>query len=554
MPRPIALLSVWNKKGIVDFASRLVKSGWDILASGGTAKVLREAGIETRDVATMVGGGPILGHRVVTLSREVHAGLLADALKSEDLAELVSLNIPFVNLVRCDFYPLRDAIADPEATIAKVVDKTDIGGPCMVRSGAKGLRIVICRQQDMETVLQEIEATGDVSQENRQKLRARAEFEVTRYTGDSAIYHGKGQFNVVTGEQVAKFKGENGPQSPAILFSTGTNDPLALDKFTLIEGAQPSYNNWCDIDRLLQTMTHISAAWELNHGFVPLIAIGVKHGNPCGAAVDRNFTAVVRCMVLGDSRAIFGGVVMTNFPVTALIADEMAAAMPDGKARFDGVVAPAFDDGAAKTLSRVKGKCRLMANSALSRSNHSALLDTASRFRYVRGGYLAQPNYTFLLNFNDPEMRVYGERNSKAEKDLLIAWGVGCVSNSNTITIVKDGTLIGNGVGQQDRVGAAELAIKRAIDAGHGLKVSWWRRLLALLRLAKRKELKGAVAYSDSFFPFPDAVKILINAGIKTIFSTSGSVNDQVIQELCVKNRVTLYQLPDAKSRGFFGH
>jgi phosphoribosylaminoimidazolecarboxamide formyltransferase/IMP cyclohydrolase len=213
----------------------------------------------------------------------------------------------------------------------------------------------------------------------------------------------------------------------------------------------------------------------------------------------------------------------------------MAVAMPDGKARFDGVIAPGFEDGAIQILSRAKGKCRLIKNTALLDFG-SAILDTAQRFRYVRGGFLPQPNYTFVLDFNSPEMKVFGKRDLAVEENLLIAWGIGCASNSNTITIVNDVMLIGNGVGQQDRVGAAELAIKRAIDAGH------------------KEMLEGAVAYSDSFFPFPDAVQVLIDAGIRAIFSTSGSVNDQAIQELCMKNGVTLYQLPDSQARGFFGH
>ncbi len=523
-----ALISVFNKDGVVDFAQRLVKMGWKIISSGGTAKKLSENNVPVKDVAELVGGNAILGHRVVTLSREVHAGLLADALKAEDLAELVSLNIPFIDLVRCDFYPLAQAIADPKATIDSVVEKTDIGGPCMVRSGAKGLRIVVCRQQDMESVLQELESTGGVSEENRQKLRARAEFEVTKYVGDSAMYHGDGQFKVICGEKVLEFKGENGPQTPAFLFSTGTDDPLALDKFKVIEGTDPSYNNWCDVDRLLQTMTHLAGAWKLNFGEVPKIALGAKHGNCCGAG-----TSATK-VVMGDTRAIFGGVVMTNFKLIGSTIESMGSVTPEANIKFDGVIAPAFDDDAIRMLSRVKGKCRLMVNPAL--GSHSALLDAKSRFRYVRGGILAQPNYTFLLDFKDPEMKAYGERNHDVEKNLLLAWGVGCTSNSNTITIVNHTMLIGNGVGQQDRVGAAELAIKRATDAGHG------------------DLLKGAVAYSDSFFPFPDGVQVLIDAGIKAIFSTSGSVNDKAIQELCLKNGVTLYQLPDSRARGFFGH
>ncbi len=337
------------------------------------------------------------------------------------------------------------------------------------------------------------------------------------------------------GQQVTEFKGENAYQSPAFLESAGTEDPLALENFVVIEGALPSYNNWCDVDRLLQTMTHLTAAWKLRFKDVPYIAIGAKHGNPCGAAIKGWPRQTVAWMIEGDIRAIFGGAIMTNFRLDAEVASAMAESMPEQKALFDLVIAPEFEAQAIQVLSRKKGKCRLITNPSLERMQ-SASLDIAPRYRYVRGGRLVQPNYNFLLDFSDPEMKVYGKAHILFEEDLLLAWGVGCTSNSNTITIANNGMIIGNGVGQQDRVSAAKLAINRATNAGH------------------KDLLKGAVAYSDSFFPFPDGVQVLIDAGIKAIFSTSGSIKDKEVQDLCVENDVTLYQLPDSKARGFFEH
>jgi len=543
-----ALFSVYNKTDVENDAKKLVDMGWHIIASGGTAKALIKAQIPVTDVATLVGGGAILGHRVVTLSRQVHAGLLADVFKTDDLAELVANHIPFIDLVRCDFYPLAEAIADSAATVASVVEKTDIGGPCMVRSGAKGLRIVICRQQDMAGVLEELSKTGNVCQEKRQELRARAEFEVVKYVGDSAVFHGSGRFTYFSGEKVCEFKGENGPQSPATLFARdlAKSDPLALNNFHVIEGSAPSYNNWCDVDRLLQIATHIGAVWIKNWSRTPYIAVGVKHGNACGASA--NVTTVGACtdVVAGDPRAIFGGLIMTNFVVDKQEAYALACGMPCARAMFDGVVAPGFTSDAVEILSRKNGKCRLMINPALE-GGGIVDLDTAPRFRYVRGGFLSEPNYTFVLDFNDPQMKIFGtRRDAFIEQGLALAWAVNCTSNSNTITIVHGLALIGNGVGQQDRVGAAELALKRARDAGHDGK--------AQNRVIDRINNPATVACSDSFFPFPDAVQVLIDAGIRTIFSTSGSVNDKIIQDLCVDRNVTLYQLPDSVARGFFGH
>ncbi len=334
--------------------------------------------------------------------------------------------------------------------------------------------------------------------------------------------------------KINEFKGENGPQSPAVLFSASTEDPLAIDQFMQIEGAPLSYNNVCDVDRLLQTVTHIWAAWRFQYSKDPLITVACKHGNPCGVGVQEQFADLsLKAAIKGDSRAVFGGSVMTNVKMNSEMAAALLFHMPKQKALFDCVIAPEFDDGAITMLSRAKGKCRLLVNPALYDQGHR--IDAAPRFRYVRGGKLEQPNYTFHLNFHQPELMVYGgDRSGDVEKDLLVADAISRTSNSNTITIVKDGMLLGNGVGQQDRVSAAHLAVRKAIDAGHSLE--------------------NAVACGDSFFPFADAPKVLIDEGIRAIFSTSGSVNDSEVRDLCISRGIILYQLLDTIARGFFGH
>ena len=591
MKQKCALISVYEKDGILDFARELVELGWRILSSGGTAKYLAGEGVPVTTTAVFSGKcmaeklmrdpefllyvdreigdttnpalmsrltevlakglevGAMFDHRLATISSPLYGGLLSDQANESHMAELDAVGWEDIDMVVNDPYPMAKAIAAEGATEASVVGQVDVGGPFMIWAGTKSDRIVICRPEERRWVLDLLTEHGDVSVDERKLLRTIAGFEISKYMMAFAKYLSKGEFEAIMGHKIREFKGENGPQSPAGLYTTGTEDPLALDKFQLIEGSPLSYNNWCDLDRLLQTMTHISAAWKLNYKNTPNIAIAVKHGNPCGVSVGKDMCEVVHGMVKGDSRAIFGGFIMTNFGITEVTANAMALAMPNGKAIFDGVIAPYFDDEAVKILARAKDRCRLIKNAELLACSESP--DTNMRFRYVRGGFLIQPNYTYILNLADPDMKIYGGEAEYYEKDLLLADSICRTSNSNTITIVKNGMLIGNGVGQQDRVGAAELAVKRAIDAGHGAPVVWWRRLL---RLPQKNRLEGAVACSDSFFPFPDAVQVLINAGIKAIFSTSGSVNDEKVQDLCVKNGVSLYQLPDSKARGFFGH
>jgi phosphoribosylaminoimidazolecarboxamide formyltransferase/IMP cyclohydrolase len=538
-----ALISVYNKQGIVEFAKELTGLGYEMLASGGTAKVLSEAGLNVKDVASLVGGGAILGHRVVTLSREVHAGLLARD-NSEDRKELESLNIPFIDLVCVDLYPLAEEIRESEKSENRkseierrdaVIEKTDIGGPTMMRSAAKGRRIVICDPLDRKRTIDWLKSGEPEKEKFISELVAKAEYIVADYTLASARYHSNGKIDGFIGREFVESKyGENAWQTPAGLL-IGDNLPLSLYQFKLIAGTAPSYNNMADVDRLLQTITHIAAGFEMNFGKVPKIAVGVKHGNPCGAAVNENPHQAIENMLSGDLRAIFGGVVMVNFTVDEAAAEILLSyEMPEGQRRLlDGIIAPEFSAGAVEMLKRRGDKCRFLVNPALANLSKESL-DQHKRFRYVRGGFLTQPNYTFILNLKAPEIFTLGELLENQKTDVVLAWAIGSTSNSNTVSLVKNQMLIGNGVGQQDRVGCCELAIKRATSANH--------------------ETKDAAAYSDSFFPFIDGPETLQKAGIKTIFATSGSVRDEDVKKFCSDNNINLIMLPDAQARGFFGH
>jgi phosphoribosylaminoimidazolecarboxamide formyltransferase/IMP cyclohydrolase len=526
-PKRKALISVYHKDGITEFAQGLVKLDFEIYASGGTAKHLKEAGIPVNDVATLVGGGAILGHRVVTLSREVHAGLLSRRNIQEDWDELEKLGIPVFDLVCVDLYPLKAEIAKPDCTLSSVIEQTDIGGPTMIRSAAKGQRIVICDPKDRQVVLNWLE-TGESNQDFVEKLCAKGEYVISRYCATSANYRSNGKYVGIFGEKVAACKyGENAWQNPAALFSTGSDDPLGLDKFRLLEGTPPSYNNRCDLDRALQTATHIAEAFKANSFDLPFIAVGGKHGNACGVAVGQDKCEVLSKMLAGDPLAIFGGVVLTNFTIHTAEAEVLAGKM------LDAVITPNTTNDAIERLRRRGDKCRFLVNDNLENLEGIGL-DQAPRFRYVRGGFLMQPNYTYVLNLGDAV--IYGEKSTSEgqNENLVLAWAIGSTSNSNTITLVNNGMLIGNGVGQQDRVGAAKLAIERAMRSKH--------------------EVQGAVAYSDSFFPFPDGPQTLIDAGVSAIITSSGSVRDRETIDLCLERKVPLIMVADPVGRGFFGH
>lgn len=530
-----ALISVFNKTGIAGFATELVKLGFNIYASGGTAKEIAKVGLPVKDIAELVGGEAILGHRVVTLSREIHAGLLADNSPEHD-AELKKLGIPRLDLVCVDMYPLSEVINKKESTESDVIEMTDIGGPTMLRAAAKGRRIVLCRSEQRQTVLDWLKAGRPDEKNFLTALAAIAELEVAKYVFTSAKYLGDDEFVGFIGQRTSATKyGENPWQQQAGFYSEGLGfDELGLDWFEQVGGSELSYNNYTDVDRLLQTITHIGAGFDINFGRTGFIALGGKHGNVCGAAVSATKTEAIKKMLEGDRRAIFGGVVMLNFPIGK---DEagllLEHGMETGRRLLDVIIAPEFSKEATETLQRKGGKLRLLTNPALSNLNKNSL-DKATRYRYVRGGMLAQDNYTYILDLKDKDLKKTAAAKTEQLEDMVMAWAIGATSNSNTITLVKDKMLLGNGVGQQDRVSAAQLALKRASDAGH--------------------DISGATAYSDSFFPFPDGPMELAAGGVKAILATRGSVNDEKVASALKKSGVVFYTLPDGSTRGFYAH
>lgn len=548
MKQKIALISVFAKDGIDTFSKALVDMGWTILSSGGTATFLKEKGIPVTDTADVTGLKAMLSHRVATLHPKIHGGLLA-LDTPEHLREMEENDIPWIDLVCCDFYPLEAEIAKSDSTAESVIEKTDIGGPTMIRSGAKGRRIVICDVSDRTPVIEWLKAGEPDRDTFTTALAAKAEFVIGQYCTTSGNYHSSGKYVGIFGEQALEcLYGENAWQKPAYLYTNPRNqNPLAISKWQLVDGTPMSYNNMVDVDRMIQTVTHIGAGFEKNFGTVPFVAVGVKHGNACGASAKSDPVAAIEAMLEGDLRAIFGGLIMCNFPIGEQEAKALINyKMGDGQKRLlDSVAAPSFTEAAIELLARKNGKCRLVANPSIDHAGLSSI-DTTPRFRMLTGGdFLMQPNYTFVLDCKDSnfvEAHAPVTPNEQILKDVVFAWAVGSTSNSNTITLVKDGKLLGNGVGQQDRVSAAGLAVSRARDSH------------SFLGDTTPFSLADTVAYGDSFFPFPDAPARLIKEGIRVIFSTSGSVNDPKTIDLCKEKGVALYMIPDKIGRGFYNH
>lgn len=537
--RRLALISVTVKEGVERFAKDLHELGFDLLSAGNTLKKIAAADLPVIDLADWIGRGEWLGHKVLTLSGELHGSIMANDMEIE---EIERAGLRRVHLVCCDFYDAKKAINAPDATPQSVRQATDIGGPTMVSSAAKAARIVIAVPEDRQEIVNWLRAGEPDKDEFINALCAKADFLVSQYRMLTAAYHSGGRYQGIFSELVRQLAyGENRYQALAAHRSYGTADPLALERFKQVAGSEPSFNNMTDLDRLVQTVTHIAAGFDQNFDYRPLltpqIAVVVKHGNPCAAGVGLYPADAIVKMGSGDPLAAFGGAVMTNFPITADLADLLLSAgqEPGKTQKFDGIVAPWFEEGAADAMERKGGKCRMFANKALADIGPESI-DTSPIRRPVRGGELTQPNYTYILNLGTlgEGYHSVGDMTNAQEMDMILAWAIAATSNSNTITLVKNGQLIGNAVGQQDRVGAAELAVRRAHRSGHNTKY--------------------AVAASDSFFPFKDGPQVLVEAGIAAIFATSGSRADEEVIGFLKDEGVALRMVPDAVGRGFFRH
>lgn len=529
-----ALLSVYDKTGTIELARALIELGWTLYSSGGTADALAAAGISVTYVEELTGYPSMLGGRVKTLHPMVHGGILADLSDPEQVAEVEQYQLHPFGLVVTNLYPFSATVASG-ASYAECIEKIDVGGPTMVRAAAKNHAHVgvVTDPADYDKVLEELRTNGELSAETRLELAKRAFAHTAAYDLAVVEWLSDGEYVGVLGQKVQDCDyGENRWQSPAALYRlVGNEDPLAVHQFQLVAGRPPSYINWTDVDRQLQTVTHLVAEHEINFGDHPYVAVAVKHGNPCGASAADTPEEALKLMLTGDTRAVYGAVLMVNFPITGELVEILQRYASKGKRLLDGLCAPAFDAVALATPLRQDGKFFLATNPLLAELTAGSL-DQDKLIRMVRGGFLVQPNYTNVIDLKEAE--VNGEVTEQKRRDTATGIAICATSNSNTVTGVKGGQLVANGVGQQDRVGCCELLVHKAAQNGH--------------------DLHGAVMVSDSFFPFPDGPEILINAGAAAIFSTTGSNRDSETQKLCQERGVTLIQMPDADTRMFSRH
>jgi phosphoribosylaminoimidazolecarboxamide formyltransferase/IMP cyclohydrolase len=520
-----ALLSVYDKSGVVDFARELTELGVDLVSSGGTAAVLRDAGLTVTDTEQITGFPAILGHRVVTLHPKVHGGILADPRDPTHAADLAAHGIEPFDLVVVNLYPFGSDPADfahgggagAEAGAGPVAeDLIDVGGPAMIRAAAKNHAsvAVLTDPADYPVVLDELRSDGRVSDATRRRL-ARTAFALTA-SYDAAIvdWFDEGsargaapaeataaatvESRAARGElppsvhlsfrrePLALRYGENPHQRAALYRSTLPGRPVPWwATMTQHGGLALSYLNLYDAD----------AAWLLVHDlagrFARPAAVIVKHANPCGAAVAGTLADAYQRAFECDERSAFGGIVAVSEPVDEATVERMVAA-----AQADVVIAPGYAPGAIEALAAKRKNTRVLEAAAPSPDRW--------HLRPISGGLLVQDPHGFVATRADWRV-VTQRRPTDAElDDAELAWRVCGWVKSNAIVLAKDGTAWGIGAGQQNRVESGELAAAKAAGRAAG----------------------GACA-SDAFFPFPDGIEAAAGAGVAVIIQPGGSVRDE---------------------------
>jgi phosphoribosylaminoimidazolecarboxamide formyltransferase / IMP cyclohydrolase len=495
-----ALISVYDKTGIVDFARELASLSVEIVSTGGTAKLLREAGVEVRDVAELTGWPEMLGGRVKTLHPKVHGGILFQRGKANDRAQVAEYKIESIDLVVVNLYPFSATAADPNVTPDELIENIDIGGPAMVRSAAKNFQSVgvVTDHKDYAGIVTELQGKGELTLQTRLDLARKAYARTARYDGeiatelerltvtDGAISIGEleklpERINISLERRQSMRYGENPHQAAALYVPAGTI-PSGLAGAKQLQGKELSYNNLVDLD----------AAWALVAEFHrPGVAI-IKHNNPCGAAEqDSLVDAYVKALEC-DPISAFGGVIAINRPLDAATAEELS------KLFVECIVAPGFEPAALEKFASKKN-LRLL---EMQRGEALHEMD----MKRISGGMLVQDPDQHELT--EAELKVVTNRAPSAEemRGLLFGWKVCKHVKSNAIVFARDGQTVGVGAGQMSRVDSVKIAVIKAATA--------------------KLPLAGSVVASDAFFPFPDGVEEAGKAGATAVIQPGGSKGD----------------------------
>ncbi|MBQ5752609.1 MAG: bifunctional phosphoribosylaminoimidazolecarboxamide formyltransferase/IMP cyclohydrolase [Alistipes sp.] len=484
-----ALVSVSDKSGLVEFVGGLQSLGWEIIATGGTQRLLEEKGIKTIGISDVTGFPEICDGRVKTLHPKVHGGLLARRDDESHLAALRENGISFIDMVCVNLYPFRETIAKEGVSMEDAIENIDIGGPSMLRSAAKNYRdvTVVCDPADYAKVLAEISEQGNTSLETRLSLSAKAYTHTAEYDACIATFmRDKAglpeklflQFDVQQGLRY----GEN-PHQSATFYRDNQTRAFSLAYAEQLGGKELSYNNIQDAN----------AALNIVREFEEPFCVALKHMNPCGAAVGATIEEAWSAAYEADKVSIYGGIVAVNRELTAEVALGMKPIF------LEIVMAPSFSAEALEILSTKKNLRLLKVD--MTRSG-----EKINQYISVNGGLLVQQLDTETKQVVEDMCVTEVRPTAEQMVDLNFGWRVVKHVKSNAIAVVKDGHTVGVGAGQMNRVGSAEIALKQAHAAGF---------------------TEGLVLASDGFLPFDDTVALAAANGVVAIVQPGGSIRDE---------------------------
>ncbi|NJN74370.1 MAG: bifunctional phosphoribosylaminoimidazolecarboxamide formyltransferase/IMP cyclohydrolase [Limnothrix sp. RL_2_0] len=489
----LALLSVSDKTGIVEFARQLVEEfGFDIISSGGTAKALKDGGVPVSKVSDYTGSPEILGGRVKTLHPKIHGGILARQDFPEHLKDLEDNEIRPLSLVAVNLYPFEQTIAKENVTVGDAIEQIDIGGPAMLRAAAKnfGSLTVISNPSYYDEYLEELRANnGDATIPFRQRMagetfaltcaydQAISSYFATAVNSDADLPKRFG----MAGEAVQTMRYGENPHQSATWYKTGTEDSgwAAAEK---LQGKELSYNNLVDLEAARRIIA------EFPDGD-PAVAI-LKHTNPCGVAVAPTLVEAYEKAFAADSTSAFGGIVALNKPLDAPTAIAM------GKVFLECIVAPDCTPEAREVIAKKKNLRVLTLQDLLTGPTQTV--------KAIAGGFLVQDADEQIETPKNWKCVTTKLPNPEELEELFFAWKLCKHVKSNAILLSKDRTTVGVGAGQMNRVGAAKIAFEQA-----------------------GKKAQGAYLASDAFFPFDDSVRSAAEAGIKAIVQPGGSIRDE---------------------------
>ena len=488
-----ALVSVSDKTGLVPFVSGLQQAGWQIIATGGTQRLLEQNGIQTIGISEVTGFPEICDGRVKTLHPKVHGALLARRDVPAHMQTLQENGIETIDMVCVNLYPFRETIAKADVTREDAIENIDIGGPSMLRSAAKNNAsvTVVCDPADYDRVLAEIRQNGDTTAETRLQLAAKAYTHTAQYDMCIATYMRREAglneklFLEYDLKQSLRY-GEN-PHQQARFYAASTAGAYSLAAARQLQGKEMSYNNIQDAN----------AALCIVRDFSQPCCVALKHMNPCGAAVADTIEEAWQKAYEADTVSIYGGIVVCNRPVTEQVALGMKPIF------LEIVIAPSFTDEALAVLSTKKNLRLLEVD--MQRNDQ-----TEMQYVSVNGGMLVQQQDTQIETLTTEMCVTEKKPTAEMMADLQFGWTVVKHVKSNAIVVVKDGHTVGVGAGQMNRVGSAEIALKEAQQAGF---------------------TKDLVLASDGFLPFDDTVSLAAQYGVTAIVQPGGSIRD----EDCVK-------------------